>query len=214
MERRSHPESRKQPCDARTLTLKFLVPGQFPVPLRKFPDTPIKFPVPLFREFVANMLILRINSAEYSAISPRFAKIPCKFPVKQGVRTSDRRDGFARDCLHRQIFSSFQLVRKLRVDIEHCANLVSRGRIANILQTHPQFKSAPSDYTSFPVWRCHRTALKPLEPSGRRLEPLEPQRETIPIRKVLGAGGQVDRYPVQLLQRFEHRAIMLTEQTL
>jgi hypothetical protein len=30
---------------------------QFPVPLRKFPDTPIKFPVPILREFAANLLI-------------------------------------------------------------------------------------------------------------------------------------------------------------
>ncbi len=30
---------------------------EFPVPPRKFPDTPIKFPVPILREFVANLLI-------------------------------------------------------------------------------------------------------------------------------------------------------------
>ncbi len=30
---------------------------EFPVPYRKFPVTPIKFPVPILREFVANLLI-------------------------------------------------------------------------------------------------------------------------------------------------------------
>ena len=31
--------------------------GQFPVMGYEFPDTPIKFPVPILREFVANLLI-------------------------------------------------------------------------------------------------------------------------------------------------------------
>ena len=48
--------------------------------------------------------------------------------------------------------------------------------------------------------------------SRRRFEPFEPQGETVPIGAVLGAGRQMDRSPVQLLQRFEHRAVTLTKQ--
>ena len=39
----------------------------FPDLERKFPDTPIKFPVPILREFAANLLIWRLDSAENSA---------------------------------------------------------------------------------------------------------------------------------------------------
>ena len=34
-----------------------LIRADFPVPPRKFPDTPIEFPVPILREFMANLLI-------------------------------------------------------------------------------------------------------------------------------------------------------------
>ena len=50
--------------------------------------------------------------------------------------------------------------------------------------------------------------------SRRRLESLEPQGEAVPIGIILGAGRQVKGPTVQFLQRFEHRAIMLTEQAL
>ena len=50
--------------------------------------------------------------------------------------------------------------------------------------------------------------------SSRCLEPFKPQGKTIPIWLVLGAGRQVDCSPAQLLQCFEHRAVMLTEQPL
>ena len=47
----------------------------------------------------------------------------------------DPRDGFAADCLHRQIYSLFQSVRKLRVCLEQYAILVSPDQIANLLIT-------------------------------------------------------------------------------
>ena len=47
-----------------------------------------------------------------------------------------------------------------------------------------------------------------------RLEPLEPQSETIPVWTIHSAGRQVERTTVQLLQRFQHGAVMLTEKAL
>ncbi len=48
--------------------------------------------------------------------------------------------------------------------------------------------------------------------SRRRLEPLEPQDETIPVGIILGTGWQVEGPPVQLLEGLEHLAVMLIEQ--
>ena len=50
--------------------------------------------------------------------------------------------------------------------------------------------------------------------SRRRLEPLETPGEPIPVGTILGAGRQLEGPPVQLLQRIEHWAVMLTEQVL
>ena len=44
----------------------------------------------------------------------------------------------------RQVYSIFQMVRKLRANLEHYANLVSRGHIANALQT-PFPEARPSE---------------------------------------------------------------------
>ncbi len=46
------------------------------------------------------------------------------------------------------------------------------------------------------------------------LEPLEAKREPVPIRAVLDAAWQVDGPAVEPLQRFQHRAIFLTEKPL
>ncbi len=50
--------------------------------------------------------------------------------------------------------------------------------------------------------------------SRRSLEPLKAHGETIPIWVILRADRQLKGPTVQSLQRFEHRAIMLTEQAL
>jgi len=59
---------------------------RFPVMARKIPDTLLKFPVPILREFVVNLLNWRTDSAGNSAKLTKFAKFPCIFPVKQGIQ--------------------------------------------------------------------------------------------------------------------------------
>lgn len=45
--------------------------------------------------------------------------------------------------------------------------------------------------------------------SGRRPEPLKPQREPVSIRAILGPNGQVDLPAVEPLERLQHGPIML-----
>jgi len=59
---------------------------RFPAIARKIPDTPPKFPVPILREFVTNLLNWREDSAENFARLTKSAKFPCIFPVKQGIQ--------------------------------------------------------------------------------------------------------------------------------
>jgi hypothetical protein len=75
VERRSHPESRKQACNARALTENSLFRRE---------NSLLRQSNSLFRfigKFVTNLLISRINFAENSAISAKNVEIPCFFPV-------------------------------------------------------------------------------------------------------------------------------------
>ena len=54
--------------------------SEFPDLERKFPDTPIKFPVPIPGEFVANALISRIVPASFPAKIAHFRENSLFFP--------------------------------------------------------------------------------------------------------------------------------------
>ena len=75
-----------------------------------------------------------------------------KFPVISLFNREIVRDEFARDCVHRQVYSIFQMVKKLRANLEHYANLDSRDRIANALQTpFPEARTSEASLDELPL---------------------------------------------------------------